>query len=205
MTILNKTTIVKGGGNYIINYKRYAKNVENLKIIALYRDPRAIYNSQLKSIDSHLKKPMAKGIYDFCFTFNRYKRNLNRYASSNILVVSFDELVLNSEIILKKCTNFLEINNKITENNNYFDSIPKSQKHLHKNIKSKKGLIEKIDLWKDELPVKYKRIIEVICFRENSSNSLVSLVFYYRILFIYSIYFFKNIISTNYKYLKNEI
>lgn len=202
---LNKTTIVKGGGNYIINYKRYAKNVENLKIIALYRDPRAVYNSQLKSIDSHLKKPMAKGIYDFCFTFNRYNRNLNRYASSNILVVSFDDLVLNSEIILEKCTNFLEINNKITENNNYFDSIPESQKHLHKNIKSKKGLIEKIDLWKDELPVKYKRIIEVICFRENSSNSLVSLVFYYRILFIYSIYFFKNIISTNYKYLKNEI
>ena len=200
-----ETIVVKGGGNYIINYKRYAKKVENLKIICLYRDPRAIYNSQLKSKDSHLKQPMAKGIYDFCFMFNRYKTNLRRYSSSNILVVSFNELVLNPENILEKCTDFLEINNKITENNNYFESIPESQKHLHENIKSKKGMIEKIDLWKEDLPIKYKRIIEVICFGENSSNSLVSLVFYYRILFTYSIYFLKNIISINYKYLKNEI
>lgn len=200
-----ETIVVKGGGNYIINYKRYAKKVDNLKIIALYRDPRAIYNSQLKSKDSHLKKPMAKGIYDFCFMFNRYKTNLRHYSGSSVLVVSFDELVLNPDNILKKCAIFLEIDNKNTENNNYYESIPESQKHLHENIKSNKGLIEKIDLWKEELPIKYKRIIEVICFRENSSNSLVSLVFYYRVLFTYNIYFLKNIISINYKYLKNEI
>lgn len=139
-------------GRYFLYIDKIKSLFPNSKFIFISRDPRAIYNSQVQSKDSITKKPMAKDIVRFAIGYKNTYKIVNDVQHKKYLhIVNYESLVTNEQKELKKILTFLHVQNIKSKQQDYFDSIPNNQKHLHYNLKSEKYLSDRINGWQHEL------------------------------------------------------
>jgi len=142
--------------NYFFREIRKSKILfPDSKFIFIDRDPRAIYNSQSVSVKSTIDRTMSTDISMFAikYKFNQFLlRNYinNSMLQQKLLIIKYEEFIENEDFIIGKVLSFLNGSDEKIISSNYYDKIPKSQKHLHENINA--GFIKnRIDAWVAEL------------------------------------------------------
>lgn len=141
-------------GDYFKCVEQILKELPAAKFIFIDRDPRAIYNSQSKSLDSKTNLPMMRDIVHFVFEYKKEQQMLSNASSFPCFYrCSYEQLLKNESDELKKILQFLGVKNQYValEKGSYFDAIPNAQKHLHEHVKSGVPVLKRIDGWKDEL------------------------------------------------------
>ncbi|MFW6016650.1 MAG: sulfotransferase, partial [bacterium] len=148
-----KEVYIHKKGNYYLYWREVLKTFPNSKFIFIYRDPRAIFNSQNKNKNSQ-NKIMQKSIYTFAYSYKLAHKLLCRLnkRKNKLLVFKYEDLVINEDNIIKLIVDFLEVKNVIkSENNDYYRRIPQNQLHLHNNVKLEYNDNKRINAWKSEL------------------------------------------------------
>ena len=157
-------TIVKSGKHFKY-YELLKAEYQDSTFIFIKRDPRAIFNSASKSIDSRTKKVMQDNVLRFCYVYKRSMRQVNMLAKrKDFLIVGYEELVTNKESVLSKVSEFLELP-IVSRESRYHGRIPEGQKHLHGNLGSSL-LQERIKGWAIELGAREIYLIERLIDKE---------------------------------------
>lgn len=211
--IVDKNTKIKNLNSKIFIYKMPIKPIlfhkcKNLypdaKFIHLYRDPRAVYLSQLSNFKSNTERSFTQNPVEFSKVwlknFNFYKRNFYKSENKNFFEFSYEEFIINHNLTKNRILSFLSSSKDIIENINYNEQIPISQIHLHPNI-GKKPLKENIDNWKHTLSAEQIFIIQDICKKIFIEKDYIKInlnrlnYFNYKILNYYFIYYLSIIIK----------
>ena len=126
------------------------------KYLFILRDPRAIFNSLSKSIDSITGKIMTDNVFEFAITYKSIIKKIifyqmNKKYSKSICIVIYEDLILFPDEVIKEIIKYFNVSVKTKKiPYDYEAFIPKEQKHLHKNIKN--NLMEnRINAWETEL------------------------------------------------------
>ncbi len=118
--------------------------------IFVFRDPRAIFSSQKLSKSSFANTKMNVNPIRFAL---KAKRFFNAFKNEKrTTFVKYENFLNDKEEEIKKIQNILEISSLNLKNNkgSILDIIPKSQIHLHNNIK-KKSMKNSLEKWKNNL------------------------------------------------------
>ena len=127
---------IKGGGYFTIYWDKYLKSNKDHRLIYIYRDPRAIYSSQKRSIDSLKSKPMKTSLIRFVYEVLLYNKfSIRESYKRSVYRVKFEEFVANKEVLIKDLCNWLDVGFCIDPKKNYFDVINNEERYLHENIK----------------------------------------------------------------------
>jgi hypothetical protein len=128
------------------------------------RNPLAILNSQLKSVDSRTKLPMCSDPVDFVLNYTEVQNILKAHESRNYLhVVRYEGLLEDEDAEMKRLMDFIRLKDRKKEAVGvYYDSIPDPQKHLHQNVKSGSMKLARIDAWKDELKPGHRLYLQFV-------------------------------------------
>lgn len=139
-TNLKKNIVLDQAASYW-NPERYFKYFENLKIIIVNRDPRAIFYSM-----SHRnsKAYPSKSVEEFCVWYSYIRSKQSKFKNKNIYILQYENFINNFDLESKKLNNFLKI--KKIKNLNFNLSYSK------KNVLKYKSKINK----KDEYYIKTK-------------------------------------------------
>jgi hypothetical protein len=172
--------VLKSGKN-IRFYSKLINEFPDSKFIFIRRDPRGIFNSMNKAIDSRTGKIMKEDILGFCVQYLMMNRLIDQIKNSpNLLIVDYEKLLTNEDQIINELSVFL--NSKITESeSNYHLRIPDKQKHLHNNV-AKTASEDRITAWKKELNPKEISIIQALLKKEMNERN-------YQILNIFDLSF----------------
>lgn len=87
------------------NIERYLRYVNNVKVIIVDRDPRDLYIRQ-RSLPDHV---LPNDPYQFCEYYRDIRPKPGFVAPSNVLYVSFEDMIFKYDEMVKKVLNFLEI------------------------------------------------------------------------------------------------
>ncbi len=140
-------------GDYYRCTGQIVEEIPEAKFIFIDRDPRAIYSSQRKSIDSQTGKPMQRNILHFIFGYLDTQRIVQSAHESNFMIVRYEDLVVSEKSTMATVEKFIGITRqKDSSHEDYFVSVPSSQKHLHSNVKKGGPQVKRISGWQEELP-----------------------------------------------------
>lgn len=142
-------------GHYYRCVEEIRKELPRARFLFIRRDPRAVYNSQRKSIDSQTGKPMQPDILHFLFGFLDTDKRLKSLGNDpGFMIVDYEDLLQNEETVMTRVMHF--VGSKYVPDmsckESYFSKVPVAQKHLHKNIRSGKPVASRITGWQKELP-----------------------------------------------------
>lgn len=137
----------------------------NAKFIHLIRDPRAVYNSRRKAFNEKSAFVHAhRWNLENSLALNYQKKNPKKYDR-----MLYEELVLNTEVILKNISEFIHIpfNKKMLSGHKHFEERIAENKYLnlvhHRNI-TKPVMVGNTEKWQTEIDPKNSRIIEAVTF-----------------------------------------
>ncbi|WP_446008842.1 sulfotransferase [Candidatus Electrothrix sp.] len=142
-------------GHYISCVSKIRQEIPRAKFIFVDRDPRAIYCSQKRSIDSLTRQPMQSDIVDFALEYKKLQRSLQSVSQDPyVMVVQYEEIIASDpRAIQQKFAQFLEVDSFSVNTSNYYSTIPEAQKHLHRRVESGVPDRTRVSAWKNELPV----------------------------------------------------
>jgi hypothetical protein len=155
-------------GEYYRCVEKIRREVPDARFIFIDRDPRAILNSQLKSIDSQSGKPMQKNILHFVFGYLDTQRIIQSHCHKPyFMVVRYEDLVVHEEKTMTAVQDFLAIRgHRENVHRDYFASVPESQRHLHTNVGTGSPRTERISGWQQELPVHVILLLQAVLKRQ---------------------------------------
>ena len=142
------------------------------KFIFIYRDPRDIINSSIKSFKN---STFNWAVSEICIRHTYIKFLKEKYIN-DVFILKYEDLVLKTEPELKKICEFLELkydNNmqNYHRNNKFGENLIGSTSHIHENSKKplNKDLVFK---WKktNELSNKQMRLVNYFCKEINKSK-----------------------------------
>lgn len=143
------------------------------KYLHIVRDPRAVYESQRRSISSRSGRPMAADAVSAALRWREVVRNAQSLAGPALLELRYEDLVLHHEHALRLACAFLETPGlaalsppAATEGSDYFDRIPTDQRHLHAGVRSASPLPALVDLWRKALPAADVGLVEALARRD---------------------------------------
>lgn len=142
--------------------------------ILLFRDPRAICNSQIRVAKDYPQLVFSKNPLILIKKWNKFYREANMvYPNESKLILKFEDLIQQSPGIHTSVSNFLTIERELDENeNNYYFQLTAIEKRLHSQIicspKSKR-----IDAWQTELPKRLIAIFDLLFFNNNRTLGYV--------------------------------
>lgn len=149
---LYTTHIIKGCGAVLYS-PSVDKHLIDSKIIFITRDPRAIFNSQKKAINSLTDVAMNSDVVQFVRIYKKYYKKISKIKNQNYFhEIKYEDLLLKEDNEINKILSFLGARNKKNSSSNYYHKIPESQKHLHVNVKTDTNKVDRIDAWINELP-----------------------------------------------------
>lgn len=145
--------IIHKCGHYYRAVESIRQEMPEAKFIFIDRDPRAIFSSMKKSLDSRTSKPMLEDVLHFTFGYIDTQKRIKQHMNDPFFhVVRYEHLLRNEDEEIDDICDFLGVQReKKKSRESYFDSIPTSQKHLHKNISIGNPDINRMDGWKTEL------------------------------------------------------
>ncbi|WP_234571534.1 sulfotransferase [Rhodohalobacter sp. 614A] len=172
------------------------QNFPESQVIHLFRDPRAVYNSQ-KGL------PLPYEERDFVFnpfqTVDEWKRSVqkcNHPVRQNVLPVRYEDLILNTEAIRKQLISFLKTSDNLATENTFSQRIPDQEQVIHQDV-AKSPKKEKIHRWKENLEPREIEILEIglgELLKEHaydlsgSHNTIPSQISYYKSYLSYTFY-----------------
>jgi hypothetical protein len=207
-----KVWLIKQGSYFYINgFKRIFPNVT---FIHLIRDGRAVYSSKKKTGFSDSGKRMSTNpILSALKWQKRLMIPENKLMNDQLCEIRYEDYIIDPYGEIQKLLNFIGVRpldilfeeNAKNECSMYFNSIPNSQKNLHKNI-VKKPLISRTDAWKKNLTKHEIFIFEIYArktllrkgYKLEQINNKVNWIDYYRIYLLHFssiIDFIKNTLS----------
>lgn len=147
-------------------YAKHFFNNNDVALVFLTRDPRAIYYSQKNAIGSW-NKPMTASPAQTAVEWNifmSHKNKLLKKYPERVLEVKYENLILNSEEEVKRIMMLIEpkFSHSSTRPKSYARLIPEKLQHIHKNIdiEAQPSFISK---WKNGLSEHEVEDIEILC------------------------------------------
>lgn len=147
-----KSSYIFKTDSYFIYHKKLWDVFPKAKILFLDRDPRGIFNSQKKSVNSDTKKPMQSNICKFaCEYYYAFEVVTKLDYEPRFLKLKYEDLLLREGELMNEILDFIGLEKRSTEISNYQDQIPNSQQHLHSNIGKNNVQLDRINGWQKEL------------------------------------------------------
>ncbi|WP_161949882.1 sulfotransferase family protein [Desulfofustis glycolicus] len=138
-------------GHYINHVPELRRLFPGCRFLFIERDPRAIFESQKRSVDSVSGRVMAVNAVERAIKYVRTMKLVERYSSDgDFFSLRFEDLVSDPDRAICPVLDFLGVDNRETVRSRYFQKIPESQHHLHRGILAKPAL-KKIDEWQKVL------------------------------------------------------
>lgn len=139
-----------------------------VKIVSLVRDPRAIFESQKRTIGSW-GIPMSSSSVLFALAWNNHMHTVNNLASeykSYHYKIQYEQFVNNPRNTIGELLKWLGVNNSLKSQkpNNYQSKISMHLKHIHHGILENID-VNRIDIWQKKLSDQAVFNIESICKR----------------------------------------
>jgi len=150
-------SVVYKNRGLISDLKRSMLVFPGAKYLFIYRDPRGIFSSQKKSMDSLTKITMANAIVSYAISYKTLMAKIDKYENDNILrnyvlTIKYEDLIFDNEATLNSVIEFLGASKERVARDSYKAEIPAGQQHLHENL-SKPLLKARVNSWVDELAV----------------------------------------------------
>ncbi|MCI5177841.1 MAG: sulfotransferase [Candidatus Electrothrix sp. AW3_4] len=152
-------------GEYYRCVQAIRQELPGAKFIFVNRDPRAVFSSQRRSLDSQTGQPMQENILHFLFGYlDTLQRLIELEHDPNFLIVQYEELIANETEVMHGVENFLELSpvEQQAGKKDYFSSIPQEQRHLHQHVQSGTPCSDRITGWQQELPAPYILLLQTV-------------------------------------------
>lgn len=135
--------------------------------IDLVRDPRAVYNSQSKTINPYTGKPFSENIYQFAFHWNRHvKQALKHFKATNCQIIFYEDLIGDYTKCINAVASFIKIDilnfSKVQISDSYF-MLPEQQ-NIHRNH-GFPPIPQCVDKWRKHIDSKALFVIRICAFR----------------------------------------
>ena len=165
--------VIHKQGNYCLLIEKVRKEFPDAMILFIDRDPRAIHNSQKKSINSISEKFMNAGIVRFALTYKRMQEIIRRKGNDAFFyTINYEDLIKYPDQELKKILDFFQIRSAgKNTSKSYFSRIPGRQKHLHQNVPENYNSFG-ITRWKEELEDHRIAFLQTVLRRELLNKEL---------------------------------
>jgi hypothetical protein len=142
--------------------------------IFIDRDPRAIFNSQSKSVDSQTKQIMQSDIEKFALDYKKNQKRItynlkNENIKDKILIIRYENLIQNEDYEINKILTYFSASKNKFAKRDYSEKIPDEQKHLHEKLR-KGNLKRRINAWKTELDNDEIRYLNLVLRNEILEN-----------------------------------
>lgn len=125
--------ILKSGKHYRY-YDQLRSGFPGSKFLFIKRDPRAVFNSLSKSVNSLTRQVMNNDVARFCAVYLGAMQLVSKHAKQqDFMVVDYDRLVKDEKLIMAEVSAFLDTPMKDGQSN-YADRVPENQRHLHTNV-----------------------------------------------------------------------
>lgn len=196
-----KATTIVFKGNLLINlfYKitSASNNRQDINFISIYRDIRAVYNSQKHTFGSNNKILSYNPIQTTIEWIKHINTIENLLHNNNFYSIKYENFIINTEIVLAELLIKLNINiNSYNKDGDLFSRIPNHQKKMHSNINNIPDT-SKINAWQANLSTKDIYIIQkkaekvllkydykILKIKINLLSYLVSYIYYYTDYFL---------------------
>jgi len=156
--------IVVKYGDYIMHVERLRRLFPGCRFLHVMRDPRGVYASQRRSLDSQSSTPMVRSPFTIARYFNKVAQQV--LASENepfFCLVKYEDLVVQPGRELQRIKDFVGVGGEeVSLNEKYAADIPREQKHLHPDV-AKAPDPSRIDAWKEELSRRDMYLIQDVC------------------------------------------
>lgn len=152
-------------GEYYRCVEKIQQELPAAKFIFVNRDPRAVFSSQRRSLDSQTGRPMQENILHFLFGYLDTLQRLEVLQDDpGFLVVQYEELIANEAEVMLRIEKFLELSlfDQQIDKKDYFASIPQGQRHLHQHVQSGDPCSDRVTGWQQELPVPYILLLQIV-------------------------------------------
>ena len=138
------------------------------KFILISRDFRAVYNSQVNTINFNTGRPMSKNPFLASLEYRLLNNFIDTYKEKSFFHhVTYEKLIFDHENILSKIYLFMKVENAADLNQDYILSLSKEHKNIHSNVNKPPQKI-RIEAWKKELNPIFIYIIQSL-----ASKSLI--------------------------------
>lgn len=165
-----QTVVLKGQFfQHLIRRFGYARLQRGRKVGAafLFRDPRAMFASQRRSLSSRTQEPMQDNPIVAGLRWRQAVGRANRLAQKpNGMMVTYEELILGQQKTLANIARFVGVDpavfldDTVSASPKLSDFIPEGQKHLHTNI-GEAPIKDRINSWQGELTIREAAIVEL--------------------------------------------
>ncbi|MBA7522250.1 hypothetical protein ES705_14368 [subsurface metagenome] len=209
----NASFILFKGTDLIFHYMEFGKRLKaqyKIKFIALIRDPRSIYYSQLRTISPTTKKRMCSNPIDLGNHWIRFTNSVENFRMfPDFFILKFEDLICDYSNNLKLIFSYFVIsfNQNLQENpGDLFSRLPDDHKKIHPNI-TKPPMINSINNWENHFSKYSIHIIQKITgsYLDNLNYSRFEIrINPYVYLIIYFYYFFRSKISLFKAFLKSK-
>lgn len=139
-------------GRYLEQPETFRRQFPDAKMIFVLRDPRAVFASQKRSLDSRTGDPMSSQPAFTARWFRRMVETLDRLPDAPWLcVVRYEDLLSRPDDECGRVLDFLGASRRRrAEGTEYADRIPEAQRHLHEKVG---GVADpkRVEAWRTEL------------------------------------------------------
>ena len=139
-------------GRYYNHTGCLRKEFPGARFVFVDRDPRAIYNSQRRTLDSRRSEPMRTDGVRFVKSYKRTQRVVRGLEGEPwFLRVRYENLVNDRGKEIRRVLDFLGASDAEGQGS-YYSRIPAQQKPLHEHLAGDELEPERIEAWHEELP-----------------------------------------------------
>lgn len=154
-------------GEYYRCVERIRQELPRAKFIFINRDPRAVFSSQRRSLDSQTGQPMLNNVLHFLFGYLDTLRRLEQLQNDpDFLTVQYEKLLADEEKVMIDIEQFLGLPSRAKQadmsGGSYFSSIPTEQQHLHAHVRDGRPCADRITGWQQELPVSDLLLLQTV-------------------------------------------
>ena len=161
-----KHILVHKCGEYYRCVETIRQELPQAKFIFINRDPRAVFSSQRRSLDSQTGQPMQENVLHFLFGYLDTLRRLKQLRNDpDFLIIQYEELLADEKKVMTKIEQFLGLSSLTKQTDisgSYFSSIPKEQQHLHAHVQKGHPYANRISGWQQELPVSHILLLQTV-------------------------------------------
>ncbi len=160
-----KRIVVHKCGEYYRCVKTIRQELPSAKFIFVNRDPRAVFSSQRRSLDSQTGQPMQKNILHFLFSYLDTLQRLESLQNDpNFLVIQYENLIEHETEVMAGIEQFFGISSQKenVDQPGYFSSIPSAQQHLHTHVQDGRPRPDRVTGWQQELSVSHLLFLQTV-------------------------------------------
>ena len=153
-------------GEYYRCVQTIRQELPKAKFIFINRDPRAVFSSQRRSLDSQTGQPMQNNVLHFLFGYLDTLRRLEHFQNDpDFLIVKYEDMLADEEKAMAVIKQFMGVPSKEKQSDisaSYFSSIPREQQHLHTHLQDGRPCADRITGWQQELPVSQLLLLQTV-------------------------------------------